>query len=129
MEQRGVEAHVDHGHRHLPMVTAEPDRGSSCARACERKWPAVACSGDKQAKTRLCRLETQEVAVTFDPPTRCEVLAEAPHRPLLGIRPDTGPHRDSATDVLVEVGLGPRQYASKKPSAQSHGIGTGSIRA
>jgi hypothetical protein len=25
VEQRGVEANLDHRHRHLPMVTAEPD--------------------------------------------------------------------------------------------------------
>src|SRR5436190_3759857 len=64
-------------------------------------------SGDKQAKAKLCRLEIEEVAVAFDPPTRCEVITEAAHCPLLGVRPDAGPHRYSATDVLVQVRLGP----------------------
>src|SRR5919198_6305933 len=32
---------------------------------------------------------------------------EAAHCPLLGVRPDSGPHRYSATDILVQVCLGP----------------------
>src|SRR6266508_1170071 len=65
------------------------------------------CSGDKQAKAELCRLEIEEVAVASGPPTRCEVITEAAHCPLLGVRPDRGPHRYSATDILVQIGLGP----------------------
>src|SRR5438128_2298325 len=64
-------------------------------------------SDDKQAKAKLCRLEMEEVAVAFDPATRCEVITEATHCPLLGLRPDAGPHRCSATDVLFQVRLGP----------------------
>src|SRR5436190_11822161 len=64
-------------------------------------------SGDKQAKAKLCRVEIDEVAVAFGPPTRCEVITEAAHCPLLGVRPDAGPHRYSATDALVQVRLGP----------------------
>src|SRR5947209_7178898 len=60
--------------------------------------PAVAGSGDKQAKAKLCRFEIEEVAVAFDPSTRCEVVTQAAHCPLLGVRPDAGPHRYSATD-------------------------------
>src|SRR5512132_329819 len=72
------------------------------------KWyQAVAGSGDKQAKTKLCRLEIKEVAVAFGPPTRCEVITEAAHCPLLGVRTDCLPHRYSATDILIQVRLGP----------------------
>src|SRR4249919_2730538 len=67
----------------------------------------VTRSGDQQAKAELCRLEIDEVAVAFSPPTRREVIAEAVHCPLLGVRPDFGPHRYSSTDVLVQIGLGP----------------------
>src|SRR5207249_8308881 len=43
----------------------------------------------------------------FGPPTRCQVITKAAHCPLLGVRPDSGPHRYSATDVLVQVRLRP----------------------
>src|SRR5215467_3751951 len=67
----------------------------------------AARSGDKEAKAKLCRLEIEEVPVTSGPPTGCEVITEAVYRPLLGLRPDSGPHRYSATDILVQVRLGP----------------------
>jgi hypothetical protein len=54
--------------------------------------PAWAGSGDKEASAKLCRLEIDEVAVAFGPPTSCEVITEAAHCPLLGVRPDSGPH-------------------------------------
>ncbi|HEY6605287.1 MAG TPA: hypothetical protein VIZ44_03000, partial [Gaiellaceae bacterium] len=62
----------------------------------------MAGSGDKQAKAKLCCLEIEEVAVAFGPPTSCKVITEAAHCPLLGFPPDCGPHRYSATDVLVQ---------------------------
>ena len=67
----------------------------------------MAGSGDKQASAKLCHLEIDEVAVAFGPPTGCEVITEAVHCPLLGVRPDSGPHRYSATDMIVQVCLGP----------------------
>src|SRR3984885_8625550 len=63
-------------------------------------------SADEQAKAELSRLEIEEVAVTFGPPAGREVITEAAHGPLLGVRPDPGPPRYSAADVLVEVSLG-----------------------
>jgi hypothetical protein len=50
------------------------------------KWcPDVAGSGDKQASTKLCCVEIDEVAVAFGPPTGGEVITEAVHCPLLGV--------------------------------------------
>src|SRR2546430_13744694 len=39
--------------------------------------------------------------------TRREVSTETAPSPLLGVRPDAGPDRYSATDVLLQVRLGP----------------------
>src|SRR5260370_39601179 len=64
-------------------------------------------SSDKQAKAKVRHFEIEEVAVAFGPPTGCEVITEAAHCPLLGVRPDCGPHRYSATDMIVQVCLGP----------------------
>src|SRR5438477_9778607 len=64
-------------------------------------------SGYEQAKAELRRVESDEVAVAFGPPARDKVITEAPHCPLLGIRPDSGPYRYSATNVIVQVCLGP----------------------
>ena len=69
----------------------------------------AARSGDKEAKAKLCRLEIEEVTVTPGPPAGCEVITQAVHCPLLGLRPDSGPHRYSATDILVQVCPGRRQ--------------------
>ncbi len=43
-----------------------PDR--PCLRAA-KSYPDVTGSGDKQAKAKLCRIEIDEVAVAFFPPT------------------------------------------------------------
>ena len=52
-------------------------------------------SGDEQAKTKLCRLEIEKVAVAFDAPTRCEVITEPVHCPLLEVPRRAGkPLRD-----------------------------------
>src|SRR5258708_2330240 len=64
-------------------------------------------SSDKQASAKLCCVESDEVAVAFAPPAGCEVITEAAHCPLLGVRPDSGPDRYSATDILFQVCLGP----------------------
>jgi len=53
----------------------------------------MAGSGDKQARAKLGRVEINEVAVAFGRPARCEVITEAVHCPLLGVRPDSGPDR------------------------------------
>src|SRR5438445_7253424 len=79
---------------------AQPVRAATCTQSAEG-------SGDKQAEAKLCRLEIDEVAVTFGPPTGCEVITEAAHCPLLGLPPDSGPHRYSATYTVVQVCLGP----------------------
>jgi hypothetical protein len=52
---------------------------------------AMAGLGDKQTLAKLCRVEINEVAVAFGPPAGCEVITEAVHCPLLGVRPDSGP--------------------------------------
>src|ERR1700677_3226968 len=75
-------------------------------RAATCTWSAAG-SGDKQATVKLCRVETEDVAVSFGPPAGCEVITQAAHRPLLGVRPDSGPDRDPATDTIVQVCLGP----------------------
>jgi hypothetical protein len=64
-------------------------------------------SGDKQAQAKLGRVEIDKVAVAFGPPAGCEVMTEAVHCPLLGVRPDSRPDRYSAADMLVQVCLGP----------------------
>ena len=64
-------------------------------------------SGYEQAKAKVRHFEIEEVAVAFDPPTGIEVITEAAHCPLLDVRPDSGPHRYSATDLLVQVCLRP----------------------
>ena len=64
-------------------------------------------SGDKQAEAELCLLETDKVAVTFGPPTGCEVITERPHCPLFGVWSNLGPDRNSATYTIIEVCLGP----------------------
>src|SRR5438105_11076587 len=79
---------------------ARPVRAATCTQS-------AAGSGDEQAKAKLCHLEIDEVAVTFGPPTGCEVITEAAHCPLLGVRPNPGPHRYSATYMIVQVCLGP----------------------
>src|ERR1022692_238885 len=90
-----------------PCRQVRPVRPGHCAWFRAAKWyPAVAGSGDKQASAKLCRLEIDEVAVAFSPPTGCEVITEAVHCPLLGVRPDSGPDRYSAADMIVEVCLG-----------------------
>lgn len=52
-------------------------------------------SGYEQAGAEICRVEVGEVAVAYGPPAGVEVVAEASHRPLLGLRSD--PPRMSAT--------------------------------
>src|ERR1022692_2143302 len=90
-----------------PCRQVRPVRPGHCAWFRAAKWyPAVAGSGDKQASAKLWRLEIDEVAVAFGPPTGCEVITETVHCPLLGVRPDSGPDRYSAADMLVEVCLG-----------------------
>src|SRR5215831_9188246 len=79
-----------------------------------RAVPGVTASGDKEAKAKLCRLEIEEAAVAFGPPTGCEVITEAVHCALLGLRPDSGPHRYSATYKIVQVCLGPAPVGLKE---------------
>ena len=89
--------------------------------------------GDKQAKAKLCRVEIEEVAVAFGPPTGCEVITEAAHCPLLGVRPDAGPDRYSATDMFVQVCLGPApvglEEAVSAVPRNGHRLDPGSDRA
>ena len=62
-----------------------------------------------------------------------EVITEAAHRPLLGVRPDPGPHRYSATDVFVQVRLGPApvglEEAVSAVPRDEHRLHAGSDRA
>jgi hypothetical protein len=64
-------------------------------------------SSDEQAKAKVRHFEIKEFAVTFGPPTRSEVITETSHCPLLDFRPNSGPHRYAATNVLVKVRLRP----------------------
>ncbi len=90
-------------------------------------------SGYEQAKAKLRCIESDEVAVAFGPPTRCEVITEAAHCPLLGLRPDSGPHRYSPTDMIVQVGLGPApvglEEAVRAVPQNEHRLHPGSDRA
>ena len=79
----------------------------------------MAGSGDKQASAKLCLLEIDEVAVAFGPPAGGEVITEAAHCPLLGVRPDSGPYRYSAADMLVQVCLGPAPVGLEEAEWQS----------
>ena len=69
-----------------------PDGHASCEEryvsAGDGSRSAAARSGDEQAKAKLCRLEIEEITVAFGPLTRCEVMTEVAHSPLLGDRPD-----------------------------------------
>jgi hypothetical protein len=75
----------------------------------QASWSSRGDAGSsyKQAKAKIRRFEIEEVAIAFGPPTGCEVITETPHCPLLGVRPDSGPHRYSATNALVEICLRP----------------------
>jgi hypothetical protein len=48
-------------------------------------------SGDKQSSAKFGRVEINEVAVAFSPPTGREVIAEVVHCPLLSVASDCGP--------------------------------------
>jgi hypothetical protein len=63
-------------------------------------------SGYEQAQAELCLVKPGEVAVALSPPPRGEVIAEAAHRPLLGLRPDARPHRTGPAHMLLQVCLG-----------------------
>jgi hypothetical protein len=85
-------------------------------------------SGYEQAKAKLRRLESDEVAVTFGPSTGCEVITEAAHCPLFGLRPNPGPHGYSATYMIVQVCLGPapvglEEAVSAVPRYSSYWVG------
>src|SRR4051812_10969352 len=73
-------------------------------------WPAsvplAAGSCDDQAKPYLGGVEIEQIVVAFSPPARGDVIAEIAYRSLLGIWPDSGPHRDPSTDFLVQIRLG-----------------------
>src|SRR5438105_15953159 len=86
---------------------AQPVRAAICTQS-------AAGSGDKQAKAKLCRREIDEVAVAFGPPTGCEVITETAHCPLLGVRPNPGPHRYPPTYLFVQVCLGPAPVGLEK---------------
>src|SRR5712692_7580939 len=105
---------------------AQPVRAATCTQS-------AAGSGDKHAKAKLCRLEIDEVAVTFGPPTGCEVITEAAHCPLLGVQPNPGPHRYSATYMIVQVCLGPApvrlEEAVSAVPRNEHRLHAGSDRA
>ena len=90
-------------------------------------------SGDKQATVKHCRVEIEEVAVALGPPAGCEVITQAVHCPPLGVRPDSGPDRHSAADMLVQVCLGPAPVGLVKAVSavprDGHRFGPGSDRA
>jgi hypothetical protein len=99
------------------------------------KWyQAVAGSGDKQAKAKLCRLEIEEVAVAFGPSTSCKVITEAAHCPLLSFPSDCWPTRifrdgrsrplavrinwktpRSATRSVIDAGVSMKVTSSRLP--------------
>jgi hypothetical protein len=65
-----------HGDQETLERGFEADRLTDASQCLERPWlraaksyPDVAGSGDKQAKAELCRVEIDEVAVAFGPPT------------------------------------------------------------
>ena len=72
----------------------------------------MAGSGDKQASAKLCRLEIDEVAVTFGPPAGGEVITEVAHCPLLGVR--------GALPEAAKAGLLP--ICEFPPSAAGRGL-------
>jgi hypothetical protein len=45
------------------------ERDPDCRRACTNVFALLAGSGEEQASAKLCRVEFDEVAVAFGPPT------------------------------------------------------------
>ncbi len=88
----------------LTVDRCEPGPGT-CGFGRRRRTQDVAGSGDKQAKAKPC----------FEDRTRSRLRSA--HRPdarssrrlrthlPLGVRPDSGPHRNAATDMIVQVCL------------------------
>ena len=64
-------------------------------------------SGYEQAEAELSLVEPCEVAVTLSPPARVKILAQAAHRPLLGLRSNARPHRARPAHMFLQVCLGP----------------------
>jgi riboflavin biosynthesis pyrimidine reductase len=81
-------------------------RKDHLSRTARGAWTAAG-SRDEQAKAKLCRFESEELAVAFGPPAADKVITETAHCPLLGLRPDSGPHRYPATYPIVQVCPGP----------------------
>jgi hypothetical protein len=71
-------------------------------------------SGYEQAEAELCLVEAGEVGVVLSPPPRGGVIAEAAHRPLLGLRSDARPHRTRPAHMYLQVGLGPTPVCLKE---------------
>ena len=90
-------------------------------------------SRDKQSEAKLCRLEIDEVTITFDPPTGCEVIAEVVHRPLFGFPSDFGPDRYPTTHMIIQIFLGPPPVGLEEPVGaiprDRHRLHVGSDRA
>src|SRR5262249_10648192 len=105
---------------------AQPVRAAPCTQSGRG-------SGYEQAKAKLRCIESDEVAVAFGPPARDKVVAEAAHCPLLGLRSDSGPHRYSATYMIVQVCLGPTpvglEEAVSAVPRNEHRLRAGSDRA
>jgi hypothetical protein len=62
-----------------PAWPSQRDQASSPNTGPAKWYQTAAGSGDKQAKAKLCRLEIEEVAVAFGPPTSCKVITLAAH--------------------------------------------------
>src|SRR5262249_59129303 len=105
---------------------AQPVRAAPCTQSGRG-------SGYEQAKAKLRCIESDEVAVAFGPPARDKVIAEAAHCPLLGLWPDSGPHRYSATYMIVQVCFGPApvglEEAVSAVPRNEHRLHAGSDRA
>ncbi|MGV9325070.1 transposase [Streptosporangium sandarakinum] len=74
-------------------------------------------SSYEQAEAEICRVEAGEVAVALGPPAGGEVVAEASHRPLLGLRPDLRPHRHGVSAIT------PLQQQAAQPAQMRDRVG------
>ncbi len=117
-----------------PMGPIRSDAAAGCKRVSLDRHPMYSLvpglgrgSAYEQAQTELRGVESDEVAVAFGPPAGDKVVAEAVYRALLGLRPDSGPHGYSATNIIVQVCLGPAPVGLEEAVGAVPRMDTGSI--
>src|SRR5580698_7038156 len=72
------------------QASERPDQDSSVLIIDDSCSSSASGSDDEQATAKLCSIESEQVAVAFGPLARDKIGTEAAHRPLFGLRPDSG---------------------------------------